>query len=258
MRPTLFAAVAVSILLVGCATPQNNYDPLEPVNRGIFAFNTVVDRIAVKPVAKVYRNYAPGPVKDGTHNFFANFDDFFSVFGNLLQGKVGDAGHSAGRVLVNTSVGMFGLVDWASGMGLKKTDEDLGQAIGHLGVGSGPYLMLPLLGPTSARDVVDPVSRALLDPVDLTYDVSTGVSIGRAAIGALDARAAVLPLDPLIESQIDPYAYLRDAWLQKRYNDVWDGNPPAPLQLGPGLDEGDEPDAATEQKTGTTATDASK
>ncbi|WP_159667010.1 VacJ family lipoprotein [Andreprevotia sp. IGB-42] len=254
MRLTTLLAVGAAALVAGCATPQNNYDPLEKVNRGVFAFNTVLDRAAVKPVATAYKNHMPGPAKDGTHNFFENFDDFYSIFSNLLQGKVSDAGNSAGRVLVNTSIGMFGMVDWASDMGLKKTEEDFGQVLGSWGVGTGPYLMLPFFGPSSARDMATPLGRFFLDPVDAAFDPTTAVEVLRWGGEAVDARAGTLALDPLIEAQIDPYAYLRDAWLQKRYNDVWDGSPPAPLPLG---DDGDEDDAATDAAAAAPAAPAS-
>ncbi|WP_035058043.1 MlaA family lipoprotein [Andreprevotia chitinilytica] len=235
---TLLSSTILALLLAGCATPQNNYDPLEPVNRKIFAVNMAVDRAVLKPVATAYSQHAPGPVKQATHGFFDNIDDFFSVLGNLAQGKFSDAFQSAGRVAVNTTVGMFGFVDWASDMGLKKTNEDLGQALGHWGVGSGPFLMLPFFGPSSARDLINPVSRYYLDPYAPFSDPSTAVTIFRYGMAGVSARADLLPLDPMIESQIDPYAYIRDAWLQKRYNDVWDGNPPKPLDMGGGPDDG--------------------
>lgn len=234
-----------ALLLAACATPQNNYDPIEPVNRGIFAFNKVVDKTVLKPTAEVYGQYAPGPVKQGGSNFFSNIDDIFASLGALLQGKGSDAAHSVGRVLVNSTVGMFGLVDWASDMGLKKSDEDIGQALGSWGMGSGPYLMLPLRGPTTLRDSSDMVVRFYADPLDIwngTQDLST--QIVRYGYWAVEQRRQLLPLDAMIDAQADPYAYIRDAYLQRRYFRTWDGNPPEPLQLGPTDEELDAMDAA--------------
>ena len=234
-----------ALLLGACATPQNNYDPIEPVNRGIFALNQAVDKTILKPTAEVYGQYVPGPVKQGGGNFFANIDDIFASMGALLQGKGADAAHSVGRVLVNSTVGLFGLVDWASDMGLKKSDEDIGQALGSWGIGSGPYLMVPLRGPTTLRDSSDMVVRFYVDPLDIwdgTQDLST--QIIRYGYWALEQRRQLLPLDAMIDAQADPYAYIRDAYLQRRYFRTWDGNPPEPLQLGPTDEELDAMDAA--------------
>jgi phospholipid-binding lipoprotein MlaA len=238
-----------ALLLGACATPQNNYDPIEPVNRGIFAVNNAVDKALLKPAAEAHEKYSPGPVKQGANNFFSNIDDFFASFGALLQGKGSEAGHSMGRVMVNTTLGMFGLVDWASDMGLKKSDEDIGQALGSWGMGSGPYLMIPLRGPTTLRDSSDMAVRFFADPLDIwdgTQELSTQVI--RYGAWGIEQRRQLLPLDPLVNAQADPYAYIRDAYLQRRYFRVWDGNPPKPLQLGPTDEELDAMDAAKEQR----------
>lgn len=228
-----------ALLLTACASPKNNYDPLEPVNRGIFVVNNVVDRAVVKPVATVYADYAPGPVKQGTSNFFGNIDDLFSAIGSVLEGRFKDAGTSVGRVAVNTTIGLFGIFDWASDMNLPKPDQDLGLALGHWGIGSGPYLMLPFLGPTTLRDSVDPGVRWFYGPG--SYLNTTGEKIAWGAVEGINLRAQVLPLDAMIESQPDPYAYIRDAYLQRRWYKVYDGQPPHPLQLGDtGEDDGDD------------------
>ncbi|MCX7204710.1 MAG: VacJ family lipoprotein [Proteobacteria bacterium] len=240
----------LALVLGACATPQNNYDPIEPVNRGIFAVNNAVDKAVLKPAAEAHEKYSPGPVKQGASNFFNNIDDFFASFGALLQGKGSEAGHSMGRVAINTTLGMFGLVDWASDMGLKKSDEDIGQALGSWGMGSGPYLMIPLRGPTTLRDSSDLAVRFFADPLQIwdgSQDLSTQVI--RYGAWGIEQRRQLLPLDPMIDAQADPYAYLRDAYLQRRYFRVWDGNPPQPLQLGPTDEELDAMDAAKKAAT---------
>jgi phospholipid-binding lipoprotein MlaA len=235
----------LALMLAACATPQNNYDPIEPVNRSIFALNNAVDQTLLKPAAQAHEKYSPGPVKQGASNFFANMDDFFASIGAVLQGKGSEAGESLSRVAINSTLGMFGLVDWASDMGLKKSDEDIGQALGSWGVGSGPYLMIPFRGPTTLRDSSDLAFRVFVDPLDIwdgTQDLST--QIIRYGTWGIEQRRQLLPLDPLIESQADPYAYLRDSYLQRRYYRVWDGAPPQPLQLGPTDEELDAIEAA--------------
>ena len=232
--------LAVPLLLAACATPQNNYDPLEKVNRGVFFVNNVVDKAVVKPVATVYANYTPPPIKTGTSNFFGNVDDLFSSVGSLLQGKFKETGKTLGRVAINTTLGVFGIFDWASGMNLPKPDEDIGQAFGRWGMGTGPYLMLPLLGPSDLRDVVDPAVRSFYGPV--TWLDTRTEKIIYTVVDGVNMRAQVLPLDAMIESQPDPYAYIRDAYLQRRWYKVYDGNPPHPLQLGEDADDGDDAD----------------
>ena len=239
----------VALLLTACATPQNNYDPLEKLNRGVFVVNNVADKVVVKPVATVYANYMPGPIKTGTNNFFGNVDDLFSSVGSLLQGKFKETGTTLGRVAVNTTLGVFGIFDWASGMNLPKPDEDIGQAFGRWGMGTGPYIMLPLLGPSDLRDVVDPAVRSFYGPV--TWLDTTTEKVVYSVVDGVNMRAQVLPLDAMIESQPDPYAYIRDAYLQRRWYKVYDGNPPHPLPLGE-----DDPDDDAPLPTHKAASDA--
>lgn len=126
-----------ALLLSACATPQNNYDPLEKVNRGIFVVNNVVDHTLVRPVAVFYNDFTPQPIKQGTTNFFGNIDDLFSSVGSLLQGKFTETARTLGRVAVNSTIGVLGIFDWASNMNLPKPDEDIGQAFGSWGIGTG-------------------------------------------------------------------------------------------------------------------------
>ncbi|WP_432722463.1 VacJ family lipoprotein [Jeongeupia wiesaeckerbachi] len=237
----------LALLLAGCASPQNNYDPIEPVNRGVFWFNRAVDRTVVRPVTQTYVDYAPGPVKDGTSNFFSNVDDLFGSVAALFQGKFGEASTSAGRVIVNTTFGMFGLFDWGTRMGLNKGNADFGQTLGHWGVGSGPYLMVPFYGPMTLRDSADPLVRLSWGPID--YIDPLAGQIAYYGIYLVDARSKLLPLDAMLDTQLDPYAYLRDAYLQARWNKVYDGQPPHPLQLG----EPDDDDVASAAPTASNA-----
>lgn len=233
--------LSLPLLLTACATPQNNYDPIETVNRGIFAFNRGVDRALLRPAAQVYADYAPGPVKDGTSNFFGNLDDLFGSVAALFQGKFSEAGTSAGRVIVNTTFGLFGVFDWGSRMGLAKGNADFGQMLGHWGLGSGPYLMTPLYGPLTLRDTADPLLRASWGPIN--YIDPLAGQIGYYSLYLVDSRSKLLPLDAMIDAQLDPYAYVRDAYLQTRWNKVHDGQPPNPLPLGDTDGEVDAADA---------------
>lgn len=239
MKPSLLLCTAGVLVLAGCATPANHYDPLESVNRPIYKFNEVSDRYVLKPVAKGYDYVTPRFVKKGVSNFFNNIDDIFTAANGLLQGKPKQAGADTARVLLNSTLGLAGLFDVASSVGLDRHDEDFGQTLGYWGLGSGPYLMLPLLGPTTLRDA----SRY---PIDFyaspTGQIeSTRVRNSLRALSIVDKRTRLFRFDALIEDALDPYAFVRDAYLQQRYNAVWDGKPPVPLKLN-----NDEDDAGSD------------
>ncbi len=221
---TLFLALAM-LALSGCAsTPRNPDDPLERYNRAMFAFNDGLDRAIVRPTAQVYETVTPRLVRTGVGNFFGNIADVWIGLNNMLQGKVGDGMSDWMRFMVNSTFGIFGLFDVASEMGLQKSDEDFGQTLAVWGVGEGPYVVLPLLGPRTLRD-----AAAL--PVDMQGDPASTLSHGqtRAAVTALrivHVRAKLLPLDSTFEEAIDKYAFMRDFYLQRRRFLVHDGNPP--------------------------------
>jgi len=161
----LGAAAAAILVLTGCATTASNpQDPLEGYNRAMFSFNDAVDRAVLKPVATGYKNVVPGFAQTGVGNFFGNLSDAWSSVNNLLQGKPEQAGTDFGRVALNSTFGIFGLLDIASEAGMQKSDEDFGQTLGKWGVPSGPYLILPLLGPSTVRD-----TAAL--PADVAGDI---------------------------------------------------------------------------------------
>lgn len=219
--------VALSALSAGCATGPNANpkDPLEPMNRSISSFNDVVDDNVLKPVAVGYRDYTPQFVQTGVGNFFRNISDMFSTVNNGLQLKGRETAESLMRVVVNTTFGIYGLFDVATPIGLERHPEDLGQTLGYWGVPDGPYLVLPLLGPSTLRDTsVLPVEFAA-DPVS-NYE---NVSVRQVAVVTriVDKRASLLQATNFLsDASIDKYSFSRDSYLQFRRNQIYDGNPP--------------------------------
>ncbi len=215
-------AAGGAALLAGCATPANPRDPFEKFNRAMFSFNDAVDRAALKPAATVYKETLPSFVQTGVNNFFGNLADAWTAVNNLLQGKGAEGMSDVARFAMNTTLGMVGVLDIASQAGLHKHNEDLGQTLGTWGVPSGPYLMLPLLGPSTVRD-----TAAL--PVDLWADPwSHKMPVGWRNVGigvrAIDQRAAVLEASNLMEeAALDRYEFIRDGYLQRRESRIEDG-----------------------------------
>jgi phospholipid-binding lipoprotein MlaA len=217
--------MAAAGLLGGCATSGNPKDPIEGFNRAMYGFNEVVDKAVIKPVAQGYDAVLPSPVRTGVTNFFGNIADFFIGVNNLLQGKPGDAASDIGRVLVNSTVGILGLIDVASEMGMEKHEEDFGQTFGRWGVGDGAYVVLPFFGPRTVRDTAGLVVDVAADPVGNIDHVPTRNTL--LALRIVDTRADLLPADKVIEeAALDKYAYVRDGYLQRRLNLIHDGNPP--------------------------------
>ena len=220
------AAAAAVLVLTGCATTASNpQDPLEGYNRAVFSFNDAVDRTVLKPTATAYKNVVPGFAQTGVNNFFGNLSDAWSMVNNLLQGKGEEGATDFGRVALNSTFGIFGVLDIASEAGMQKHNEDFGQTLGKWGVPSGPYLMLPLLGPSTVRD-----TAAL--PADIAGDAwkykdpANWRNIG-AGIRIVDKRASLLDASSLIEeAALDRYEFLRDGYLQRRQSQVYDGNVP--------------------------------
>ncbi|MDD5297242.1 MAG: VacJ family lipoprotein [Rhodocyclaceae bacterium] len=223
----LTLGVAAACVLAGCAG-TNPKDPMEGFNRGMFAFNEGLDKVVIKPVAQGYDAVAPVPVKKGVGNFFSNVADVLVGVNNLLQGKVPDATSDLGRVITNTTVGILGVFDVASEMGLEKHNEDFGQTLGRWGMGPGAYVVLPVFGPRDVRDTIGLVANVGLDPVGRVYPVNVRNSMVGTRL--ISDRADVLPADKAIEeaSLGDKYAYIRDSYLQRRENLVYDGKPPRP------------------------------
>lgn len=228
----LRAGMVISLaLLTGCATGPgaNPRDPLEPFNRGVYRFNDAVDRAVIKPVSTAYRDVLPSPVRTGVANFFANLQDAWSFVNNGLQLKGEAAGNSLVRFGVNTFLGFGGVLDIASEMQIERHSEDFGQTLGYWGVRSGPYLILPLLGPSTVRD-----TAAL--PVDAQGNLVSGVSDvptrnSLTTLNLLDQRSRLLDASAMLDQvALDPYTFTRDAFLQRRQNDVYDGYPPDDIE----------------------------
>ena len=216
------------VLLDGCATPpgpRDPRDPYEPLNRGIFRFNDRLDRAVLRPTATAYRAIAPQFVRTSVSNVFSNVGDVRNVLNNTLQGKFTTAYSDFGRIVINSSLGVLGLFDIASEAGIEKHNEDFGQTLGWWGVRDGPFVVLPLFGPSSGRDTMgwavdiatDPTTY--VNPASASYQISGGRLILRRA-ELLDAKQA------LDAAALDSYVFTRDAYLQRRRNLVYDGKPP--------------------------------
>lgn len=203
----------------------NPRDPYEGFNRAMFSTNEVIDKYAAKPVAQVYDKATPLPVKAGVGNFFGNVGDLWIGVNSALQGKFGDAGIDLGRLAINSTVGIFGLFDVASELGLEKHEEDFGQTMAVWGVGDGGYLFWPIIGPRTLRDTGGWVVDSYVDPVWRARPISARNSM--VALRFVDIRASLLPADKVVEeAALDKYAYIRDAYLQRRRNQIFDGRPP--------------------------------
>lgn len=221
-------AVAAVGLLGGCATSGNPKDPIEGFNRAMFAFNEGLDTVLIKPVAQGYDAVLPRPVRTGVTNFFGNIADLFIGVNNLLQGKPDQAVSDLGRVLINSTVGILGIFDVATEAGLEKHEEDFGQTFGRWGVGDGAYVVIPVFGPRTVRDTAGLVLDVTVDPVANIDHVPTRNSL--LALRLIDNRADLLPADKVIEeAALDKYSYMRDGYLQRRRNLVYDGNAPREL-----------------------------
>lgn len=224
--PMSRACLAAATLFLGaCASNGNPKDPIESYNRAIFSFNEGVDKVALKPLAKGYEAAVPLPGRTAIGNFFGNLGDVWIGVNNLLQGKAVNAASDIGRVLVNSTLGIGGLFDVASEMGLEKHDEDFGQTLGRWGVGSGPYIVWPILGPSTARDSVGLGVGFFADPLGYFDNVPLRNSLYGTRV--VHTRASLLPAERAIdEASLDKYAYVRDGFLQRRRALIHDGRPP--------------------------------
>ena len=214
-------------LMSGCATgpSANPRDPLEPFNRGVFKFNDAVDRALLKPAATVYVELAPSPVRQGIGNFFGNLEDAWSFVNNSLQLKGQAASDSLARVLVNTTLGIAGLFDVASDLNIDKHSKDFGHTLGYWGVAPGPYLVLPVLGPSTVRDGVARVVDSKGDIAGNITDVPARNAL--AVVRVVDIRAGLLKATAMLdEIALDRYTFTRDSYLQSRRSAIYDGNPP--------------------------------
>jgi phospholipid-binding lipoprotein MlaA len=218
-------AVLVLALAAGTVNAQSANDPFEKANRAIFGFNEAVDTAVLKPVAKGYQAAVPELVRTGVTNFFGNFSDGWSAINNALQGKGEAAGTMVMRVAANTLFGIGGIFDVASDLGMERSTEDFGQTLGRWGMPAGPYMVWPLLGPSTARDT-------LVRPLDLAWSPSlavndSGVKWSLSALNLIDTRANLLGASDVVDGlAFDKYTFIRDAYIARRRNLVYDGNAP--------------------------------
>lgn len=216
-----------SLSLSGCASiaETDPEDPFESYNRAIYAFNDGLDRAIVKPVAQGYNAVLPDPVNKGISNFFSNLDDVVVVFNDLLQFKLEQALTDTGRIVFNSTFGLLGFIDVSSSLQLPKHNEDFGQTLGYWGLDTGPYFVLPVLGPSTIRDTGGVIVDSFVDPLGEFETDDDRLAL--YVLKGIDTRAGLLSASKILEeAALDPYLFVRDAYLQRRQNLVYDGNPP--------------------------------
>jgi len=214
-----------TLALNGCATQGDSRDPWEPFNRGVFKFNDTLDTYMMKPIAKGYQWITPEFVDQGVTNFFDNLNDIAVTANDLFQFKFKQGGQDMARLLLNTTLGIGGIVDVATEVGLVKHNEDFGQTLAVWGVPYGPYLVLPFLGPSSPRDAVGSAADGFMNPI--SYTPLFTVSIGLYGLKTIDFRADNLSATEILdEAALDKYAFMRNAYFQRREYLVYDGEPP--------------------------------
>jgi len=220
------------LLLSGCATAPGrttNNDPLQGFNRGVYKFNDAVDRAALKPVAKGYQKVTTQWMRTGVSNFFSNLGEPWTIVNELFQGKPKFMGQQTGRFLINTTLGIGGLFDVASKMNLPDRHEDFGQTLAVWGAPSGPYVMLPLLGPSSVRDGIGKIPDYFGHPfsyIHFNWKVKTGIRV----IDVVNTRERLLSIEGTLDKAYDRYGVIRDVWVQQREYQIYDGNPPQPKE----------------------------
>jgi phospholipid-binding lipoprotein MlaA len=216
-----FVGAALLLALTGCAIGPNPRDPFEPFNRNVMQFNEGVDAVVLRPAATAYREGVPPLVRTGVSNFFGNLGDAWSAVNSLLQFKLQDAAENFMRFNVNTFFGLGGLLDIASELRIERHKEDFGQTLGRWGVPAGPYIVLPLLGPSTLRDTVAfPIDRQG-DPVRYVDPTTTRESL--YVLRAVDIRSNLLRAGSVLdEAALDKYSFTRDAHLQRRRAQIFD------------------------------------
>jgi phospholipid-binding lipoprotein MlaA len=233
IRFTQLFLILFTLALSGCATTGDQKsaqatgdprDPLESINRPFWTFTwDYADKYVMKPVTTAYVEYTPMFLRDGVYNMAKNLDEPSSAINNLLQGKFTDAAQTTGRFILNSTVGLFGFFDPATHIGLDKKEEEFGEVLGKYGVGDGPFLIIPVLGPSSVRDEVG-------DYVDKYYwplaVIDFWPNILRATVKGLEARAKVAQQEKLINESLDPYEFVKNAYFQNMQFKVYDGHPP--------------------------------
>jgi phospholipid-binding lipoprotein MlaA len=236
-RSALAAAGVAMIALAGCATPPTDdpealaayreaNDPLEPFNRGVFSFNRTVDGLVLKPAAQIYRGVVPETGRNMVHNFLENWTAPVVVANSLLQGDMDRATIALGRFFINTMAGLLGTIDVARELGGEgHRDEDFGQTLAVWGVGEGPYLVLPILGPSNPRDAVGLAVDSVLDPWSEVF-LDTPKELARSGVTAVDTRSRYIDqIDELEATSVDFYAAIRSLYRQRRVAEIRNGDP---------------------------------
>ena len=223
----LLLTLALACAAAGCASTaeRDPRDPWEPFNRSVYNFNDKLDQYVATPVATGYRKVIPGEIRDRVRNFFGNIGDVFIGVNNFLQGKFEDGVSDWARVAFNTTIGLLGIHDIATDMGYEKHDEDFGQTFGRWGMGSGPYLVLPVLGSSTVRDGIGKGVDFYTDPINETkpFEARWGLVVLRLT----QTRADLLDASRILEeAALDKYVFQRDAYLQRRRSLIYDGQPP--------------------------------
>ncbi|MGH8770581.1 MAG: MlaA family lipoprotein [Burkholderiales bacterium] len=243
--------ILIAAVLSGCATSGNPQDPLEPLNRGVYKFNDALDKAIVKPVAQGYDAVAPQPVQTGVANFFSNLGDVIVVLNDFLQLKIAQGVSDAGRLMINSTIGILGFIDVGSDIGLPKHNEDFGQTLGYWGTGTGAYIVLPFFGPSNVRDTAGLVVDIVSYPVYYVNDST--VRIALYGTDTVSDRDQLLQAEKVLDAAaLDQYQFVRDSYMQRRRNLVHDGSPPkedfeeeepegepAPKPSAPSLEEKD-------------------
>ena len=237
----------VVLAMSGCVTLPRNVirspqDPWESWNRGVYRFNDKIDHDIAKPVARAYLRFVPHPIRMGITNFFNNLETPKVLINDALQGKLRAAANDLGRFALNTTVGLAGILDPATPAGLSRNDEDFGQTLGKWGVHAGPFIEIPLLGPSDLRDAPSRVVDSYMNPRQYIQNID--IELGLYLPDFIDRRAALLPLDDTLRHVYDPYAFVRDAYLEHRAYLVSDGRIPDTPLVDP---EADLPDPSTQR-----------
>ncbi len=241
-RQLAFMYLAGLALLAGCASVPPYYttqtkDPWEKMNRITFAFNQKFDKAIARPLAKTYVRAVPKQARSGIHDFFNNLDEPVTIVNDALQGQIKQTLKDTGRFLINSTFGLLGWFDVARHVGLPDHDADLGETLAHWGVPSGPYLVIPLLGPSSVRDASAMYPDYYANPI--RNNMQTRYRNAGALLNGIDTRAGFLDLDSTIDSAYDPYIFVRDAWIQHRRYQIYNGNPPMEYPSYPDLPSDD-------------------
>ncbi|MDG1445202.1 MAG: VacJ family lipoprotein [Methylophilaceae bacterium] len=228
---TRLLSYVVIFTLTGCASLENR-DPLEKLNRGVYKFNDVADNAVIKPVSQLYKAVTPSPIRKGVNNFFNNLKSITTVLNDLLQLKFEHAFTDAGRFVINSTFGLAGLIDVASMTNMPIHHEDFGQTLGHWGVGSGAYLVLPFIGPSTVRDITGlTFDTVTSDPITYTHNIGQIRLHNQLRLAQfVNIRTELLVSKEIIDdASLDPYAFMRDAYLQRRASLIQDGFAPQAL-----------------------------